>query len=115
MGYVKKHAVFEKVTMSQCWKETEKKPIKTSWADTNTGTSECPKRISRWVGEEHNTGPKPDLLSATSFLEEVKRVTSEAAPSNQKETVLLVIDVGRPYLYAKAKRRVYIALPERDG
>ena len=51
----------------------------------------------------------------TSFLEEVKRVISEAAPGNQKETVLLVIDVGRPYLYAKAKRRVYIALPERDG
>ena len=27
---VKKHAVYEKVTMSQCWKETEKNSVKTS-------------------------------------------------------------------------------------
>ena len=38
MQYVKKHAVYEKVTMRQCWKETGKNPIKTDWADTNKGT-----------------------------------------------------------------------------
>ena len=31
MQYVKKHAVYEKVPMSQCWKETGKNPIKTGW------------------------------------------------------------------------------------
>ena len=35
MQYVKNHAVSEKVTMSQGWKETGQNPIKTGWADTN--------------------------------------------------------------------------------
>ena len=50
--------------------------------------------------------------SATSPLEGVKLVISGAASSNQKVTVLLVIDVRRAYFYAKARRRVYIELPE---
>ena len=37
MQYVTKHAVYEKVPMSQCWKETGKNPIKTDWADTKQG------------------------------------------------------------------------------
>ena len=49
MQYVKKHAVHEKVTMSQRWKETGKNPIKTGWADTNKGTSECPSIRCRWT------------------------------------------------------------------
>ena len=102
MQYVKKHAVYEKVPMSQCWKETGKNPIKTG---TNKGTSECPNIRSRW----------PDLFSATSPLEGVSLVISEAASSNQKGTVLLVIDVRRAYFCAKAKRRVHIELPEGDG
>ena len=115
MQYVKKHAVCEKVTMSQYWKETGKKPIKTGWADTNKGTSECPNIRSRWIAKEYNTGPKPDFFSATSLLEGVKLVISEEALSNQKRTMLSVIDVRRAYFCAKAKRRVYIELPEGDG
>ena len=45
----------------------------------------------------------------------MKLVISEAASSNQKGTVLLVIDVRRAYFYARARRRVYIELPEGDG
>ena len=115
MQYVKKHAVYEKVSMSQCWKEMGKNPIKTGWVDTNKGTSKCPNMRSRWVAKEYNTGPRPDLLSATSPLEGVKLVISEAASSNQKGTVLLVIDVRRAHFYAKARRRVCIELPEGDG
>ena len=37
MQYVKKHVVCEKVSMSQCWNETGKNPIKTGWADTKQG------------------------------------------------------------------------------
>ena len=70
---------------------------------------------SRWVAKEYNTGPRPDLLSATSPLEGVKLVISEVTSSNQKRTVLLVIDVRRAYFYAKARRRVYIELPKGDG
>ena len=102
MQNVKKQAVNEKVPMSQCWKETEKNPIKTVWVDTNKGTSECPNMRSRWVAKEHNTGPRPDLFSATSPLEGVKLVISGAASSNQKGTVLLVIDMRRAHLGAES-------------
>ena len=84
MQYVKKHAVHEKAPMSQCWKETGKNPIKTGWADTNKGTSECPNIGSRSVAKEYNTGPRPDLSSATSPLEGVKLVISKAASCKQK-------------------------------
>ena len=110
-----KHAVFEKVPMSQCLKETGKNPIKTGWADTNKGTSECPNIRSRWVAKEYNTGPRPDLFCAKSPLEGVKFVISDAVSSKQKGTVLLVIDVRRAYFYAKARRRVCIELPAGDG
>ena len=106
MQHVKKHAVYEKVPMCQCWKETGKNTIKTGWADTNKGTFECPNVRSRWVAKEYNTGPRPDLFSATSPLEGVKLVILEAASCNQKGTVLLVIDVRTAYFYAKARRRV---------
>ena len=115
MQYVKKHAVYEKVPMSQCWKETGKNPVKTGWADTKKGTSECSNIRSRWVAKEYNTGPRPDLFCATPPLEGVKFVISEAASSNQKGTVLLVIDVRRAYFYARARRRVHTELPEGDG
>ena len=55
------------------------------------------------------------LNSATSPLEGVKLVISEAASSNEKGTVLLVIAARRAYFYANATRRVYVELPERDG
>ena len=90
MQHVKKHAVYETVPMSQCWKETGKNPIKTGWADTNMGTSECPNMRPRWVAKEYNTGPRPDVFRATSLLEGVKLVISEAASSNQRVKVLLV-------------------------
>ena len=46
MQHVKKHAVYEKVPVSQCWKETGKNTIKTGWADTDKGTSESPNKRS---------------------------------------------------------------------
>ena len=49
MQYVQQHAVDEKVPMCHCWNETVKNPIKTGWADTNKGTSECPNIRSRSV------------------------------------------------------------------
>ena len=40
---------------------------------------------------------------------------SGATSSNQKGTVLLVIDVRRAHFQAKARRRVHIGLLEGDG
>ena len=69
MQYVRRHAVYKKVPLSQCWKETGKHSIKRGRADTKKGTSECPNRRSRWVAKEYNTDPGLTLLSATSPLE----------------------------------------------
>ena len=50
-------------------------------------------------GMQHWT--RPDLFNATSPLEEVELVISEAPSSNQKRTVLSVTDVRKAYFYAK--------------
>ena len=101
--------------MSQCWEETGKNPIKTELVDTNKGTSECSNLRFRSVAKEYNTGPRPHLFSATSPLEGVDLVISEAASSNTMVTVLQVIDVRRVHFHSQATRRVYVELPEEDG
>ena len=53
------------------------------------------------------------MFGATSPLEGVNLAISEAASSNQKATVLLVIDVRRAYFYANTRRRVHIEPAER--
>ena len=55
------------------------------------------------------------LAQLVQRLEGVTLVISEAASSNQKGSVLLVIDVRRAHFNAKAKRGVHIELPEGDG
>ena len=106
--YLKMHAVHEKVPMSQCWMET-------GWAGTIKGTSECPNMRPRSTANGRNNGFRPNLFSATSHLEGVKPVISEAASSIKKVMLLQVKDVWRVYFCAKAKWRVHVELPEGDG
>ena len=73
----KKHAVYDKVTMSQCLKETGKNAIKTGWADTKKGTS--------WFAKEYNTVPRTDLFSATSPLEGVKLVEGDGGGPGSRQ------------------------------
>ena len=112
MGYVRKHSVYTKVPIAQCWQETGKAPIKTGWADTNKGTEEDPNVRSRWVGKEYNTGPRLDLYSPTPPLEGIKLVASDVA--SKKGRVMVTVDVRRAYFYAKAKRRIFVELPDED-
>ena len=114
MCYVRKHRVYDKVPRSQCYQDTGKAPIKTGWAETNKGTEAEPNVRCRWVGKEYNTGPRPELFAPTPPLEGVKIVVSEAASSPHSDTVVAVIDVRRAYFYAKARRKVYVELPEED-
>ena len=37
MEEVKKHEVYEKVPISECWDKTGKAPIQTRWIDINNG------------------------------------------------------------------------------
>ena len=109
MQYVKKQAVYEKVPMSRCWKEMGGEHHQ----DRLGGDEQGNVRVSEHKFSVGREGIQH--FSATSPLEGLKLVISEAASSNQKGTVLLVIDVRRAHFYAKARRRVHIELPEGDG
>ena len=64
--------------------------------------------------KEYNTHATPELYAATTPLEGVKLVLSDAASSGDPETVVAIIDVRRAYFYAKAKRLIYVKLPPED-
>ena len=69
MRHVKKHAVSEKVAMSQGWKETGKNPIKTCWADTN--------KISMGQGIQHWTQARLVQRNITSGRSEARRALGD--------------------------------------
>ena len=78
MQYVKKHSVYEKVSMSQCWKETGKNPIKTGWADTKKGNfrvSEHKISMGR-EGIQHWTQARLVQRNITSGGSEVRHLRS---------------------------------------
>ena len=77
--------------------ETGKELVGTSWVDTNEGTAQAPNVRSRWVAKEYNDGPCAGLYAATTPLEGVKLVISEAAVSEDPDVVLLIVDVRRAY------------------
>ena len=112
MGYVRKHSVYTKVPTAQCWRDTGKAPVKTGWVDTNKGTDGDPNVRSRWVGKEYNTGVRLDLYAPTPPLEGVKLVASDVA--SRKGRVMVTVDVRRAYFYAKARRKIYVELPDED-
>ena len=94
-----------------CIAESGRQPIKSGWADTNKGTAKRPNVRSRFVAKEYNTGPRPDLFAATSPLEAVKLVVSQAASTGRADQVLCIVDVRRAYFYAKSTRRVFVEIP----
>ena len=63
-------------------------------------------------GIQHWTQARPVQRNITSGGSEARHLGGSV---NQKVAVLIVIDVRRGSFYAKAKRRVYIELPEGDG
>merc|ERR1712026_517968 len=60
MQEVKKHQVYTKVPISECWKATGKGPIGTRWVDVNKGDSAHREYRSRLVAQEVRTGKKED-------------------------------------------------------
>ena len=75
------------------------------------------------VAKEINTGKRDDLFAATPPLEAKKALFSFAMTegigwrTGHKDAGMKLdfIDVRRAYLYAKARRDVYIVLPEEDS
>ena len=93
-------------------------PISTKWVDTNKGDDSDPDYRSRWVGREFkgNDKNRGDLFAATPPLEAKRSLIALAScqrgvPRN-KVKKLGFIDIRKAYFHAKAKRLMYVVLPE---
>jgi hypothetical protein len=118
-----KHGVYIKVPIQECMRRTGKKPIGVRWVDINKGDKAKPDYRSRLVAKEINTHKREDLFAATPPLEAKKILFSPAVTTGtgyqrgqeMKGMKLDFIDVRRAYFHAKARREVYVDLPEEDA
>ena len=65
MKEFKKHGVYEKVKIEECWRNTGKDPIGTLWVDDDMN----PEYRSRLVAQEINIYKREYLCAATRLLE----------------------------------------------
>ena len=122
MTEVRKHRVYEKVDIKECYDRSGNAPIGTRWVDVNKGDSVQPEYRSRLVAQDINTTRREDLFAATPPLEAKKMLMSMAvtegigfrAGSKSKGMKLDVVDVRRAYFHAKSRREVYVVLPDED-
>jgi hypothetical protein len=115
---VNKHNVYTKVPIQECWDKTGQAPVSTKWVDINKGDIENPDIRCRWVGREfkgNDTG-REDLFAATPPLEAKKALLHMAANQigipKKRFRKLGFIDIKKAYFHAKAKRLVYVDLPD---
>ena len=92
--------------MEECWK------VGVKWVDTNKGDKEKPEYRCRLVAKEIKRDKREDLFAATPPLEAKKALFSLWA--SVPGMCLDFGDVVRAYFHARARRRVYVDLPEED-
>jgi hypothetical protein len=78
MEEFRKHKVYKKVPIKQCWDETGKGPIGVRWIDINKGDADNPEYRSRLVAKEIKKDTREDLFAATPPLEAKKMLFSLA-------------------------------------
>ena len=115
---VVRHNVFTKVPIQECFDNTGCAPVSTKWIDINKGDENDPDYRSRWVGREFkgNDRDRDDLFAATPPLEAKRSLIAMASCQvgipKHKQKKLGFIDIRKAYFHAKAKRLVYVKLPE---
>eukprot|EP00974_Lingulodinium_polyedra_P024395 2361558-Lingulodinium_polyedra.AAC.1 len=72
MEEFKKHGVYEKVPVKECWDVTGARPIGIRWVDVNKGDEDRPEYRSRLVAKEIKTHRNDELFAATPPLEAKK-------------------------------------------
>ena len=120
---INKHNVYEKVPIEECWTNTGKDPIGTRWVDVNKGDDANPEYRSRLVAQEIKRDNREDLFAATPPLEAKKMLMAMAVTEGigyhrgdkKGGNKLEFIDVRRAYFHARARRLVYVKLPEEDN
>ena len=119
---VRKHKLYDKVPIQECWEMTGKAPIGVRWVDVNKGDRIHPEYRSRIVAKEIKTDKREDLFAATPPLEANKLLMSMAVTEgigyrrNDRANGMKLdfIDVRRAYFHANARRTVYVQLPDED-
>ena len=103
-----------RVSRETSLRETGRAPIKTVWAETDKGQPGKPNVRTKWVAKEYKTHARPELYASTPPLEALKVVLSEIATGKRGGKVVALVDVRRAYIYALARRRVFVELPPED-
>ena len=88
-------------------------PYRSDGVDISKGDTKEPNYRSRLVAKEMNTYKKDDLFAVAPPLGAMKTVLFMVAINNKGETIM-INDASRAFFHAKAKRDVYVALPEED-
>lgn len=109
--------VFDKVPTQECYDRTGQAPVSTKWLDVNKDDKQNPKMRNRWVGREFKgNDARDDLFAATPPLEAkrslIARANCQKGVPQGKIKKLGFIDIKKAFFHAKAKRLVYVALPE---
>ena len=113
IDYVKKTNLYTNVPIQECIRKTGKPPISTRWIDINKGDEARPNYRSRLVAKEVDTHKREDLLASTPRLEALKIILCMTACCNKGE-IVMINDVSRAFFLAKAKREVFVKLPQED-
>lgn len=118
---VYKHNLCTKVPIKECWDKTGKGPNGTRWVDVNKGDNVNPAYRSRLVAQEVKTDKMDDLFAATPPLEANNMLMSLAVTegigyNGRMEAVMQLgsIDVRRAYFHARARRALFVKLPDED-
>ncbi len=72
----KKHGVYEKVPIEECWKEAGKAPVGVKWVDANKDDKEKLEYRCRLVAKEIKKDKRVDLFTATPPPEAEKMLFS---------------------------------------
>ena len=75
--------VYEKVSVDEAFKITDKPPIAVRWVDVNKGDRVNPKYRSRLVAKEFSTDVNHDLYAATQRRQRRRRERAKAKIMNR--------------------------------
>ncbi len=113
METFKKHGVYEKVPLEECWRVTGRALARVKWVDACKGDKEKPEHRRRLVAKEIKKGKREDLFAATPPLEAKKVLFLLFA--SVPETCLYFADVARAYFRARARRNVCVCVCVPSG
>ena len=115
MEFFRNREVYKKVHKDVC-EAAGMKPIPTRWVDVNKGDNDRPDYRSRLVAKEYRSDSRPELYAATPPLEALRAILSQAATLRRggEPRCIMVNDIKRAYFYARARRPVFIIIPEED-